>query len=262
MRSAGVSCGDTISQAFVRIGRRRPGVITMPASGATLSPDAAQASDQLLMANCSSNKKVDNQTNDEGNKMIVSNNSGARTYQRRSSERVTGWALPFVLAFSFAASSPALARSKYDGDWSVLIATHRGACEPALRYGVQIADGAVIADAGEAATVKGRVSLAGAIRVAVRSGNAWAIGSGHLGRNSGGGVWSGEGTSGACSGTWVARRRGSERYAGELNAPGTVVAQAHEAGGPDAAYCEERFRSYDPTTGTYLGYDDARHRCP
>ena len=28
------------------------------------------------------------------------------------------------------------------------------------------------------------------------------------------------------------------------------------------AYCADRFRSYDPTTGTYLGYDGAEHACP
>lgn len=28
------------------------------------------------------------------------------------------------------------------------------------------------------------------------------------------------------------------------------------------AYCANRFRSYDPASGTYLGYDGARHPCP
>jgi hypothetical protein len=32
--------------------------------------------------------------------------------------------------------------------------------------------------------------------------------------------------------------------------------------GGDAAYCAHRYRSYDPTTGTFLGYDGARHPCP
>jgi len=27
-------------------------------------------------------------------------------------------------------------------------------------------------------------------------------------------------------------------------------------------YCAQRFRSYDPSTGTYLGYDGQRHPCP
>jgi hypothetical protein len=36
--------------------------------------------------------------------------------------------------------------------------------------------------------------------------------------------------------------------------------------GPDngdpSAYCMQRFRSYDPSSGTYLGYDGLRHPCP
>jgi hypothetical protein len=28
------------------------------------------------------------------------------------------------------------------------------------------------------------------------------------------------------------------------------------------AYCTQRFRSYDPASGTYLGYDGLRHACP
>jgi BA14K-like protein len=28
------------------------------------------------------------------------------------------------------------------------------------------------------------------------------------------------------------------------------------------AYCMQRFKSYDPNSGTYLGYDGARHPCP
>jgi hypothetical protein len=37
----------------------------------------------------------------------------------------------------------------------------------------------------------------------------------------------------------------------------------YEAPGGDAvAYCSRRFRSYDPASGTYLGYDGRRHPCP
>jgi hypothetical protein len=43
-------------------------------------------------------------------------------------------------------------------------------------------------------------------------------------------------------------------------ASGPLVAQ----GGPgdDVAYCQAHFRSYDPSSGTYLGYDGMRHPCP
>jgi BA14K-like protein len=34
------------------------------------------------------------------------------------------------------------------------------------------------------------------------------------------------------------------------------------AGGQDAGYCAQRFKSYDPSTGTYMGYDGKRHPCP
>jgi hypothetical protein len=33
-------------------------------------------------------------------------------------------------------------------------------------------------------------------------------------------------------------------------------------GAVDDASCAQRFRSYDPSTGTYLGYDGLRHPCP
>ena len=37
---------------------------------------------------------------------------------------------------------------------------------------------------------------------------------------------------------------------------------AAPAGGGDAGYCAQRYRSYDPATGTFLGYDGQRHPCP
>jgi hypothetical protein len=33
-------------------------------------------------------------------------------------------------------------------------------------------------------------------------------------------------------------------------------------GDRDDAYCSQRFKSYDPASGTYLGYDGLRHPCP
>ena len=33
-------------------------------------------------------------------------------------------------------------------------------------------------------------------------------------------------------------------------------------GADDPSYCVQRFRSYDPASGTYLGYDGMRHPCP
>ncbi|MGO4524471.1 BA14K family protein [Microvirga sp. 2MCAF35] len=33
-------------------------------------------------------------------------------------------------------------------------------------------------------------------------------------------------------------------------------------GASAAGYCAQRFKSYDPASGTYLGYDGLRHPCP
>lgn len=46
--------------------------------------------------------------------------------------------------------------------------------------------------------------------------------------------------------------------------PGPYYAPGYYAPPPgDAiAYCMQRFRSYDPNSGTYLGYDGLRHPCP
>jgi hypothetical protein len=44
-------------------------------------------------------------------------------------------------------------------------------------------------------------------------------------------------------------------------AAGALAANA-AAGNSAVAYCSQRFRSYDPVSGTYLGYDGYRHPCP
>jgi hypothetical protein len=36
----------------------------------------------------------------------------------------------------------------------------------------------------------------------------------------------------------------------------------YAAGNDAVAYCESRYQSYDPGSGTYLGYDGLRHPCP
>lgn len=112
-----------------------------------------------------------------------------------------------VLALSsVAVVDTALARTVYDGDWSVLIATNSGACGPSYRYGVQISDGRVIYEGGSV-TMQGRVTPKGAVRVFVQAGGQSANGSGRLSESRGGGVWRGQGASGSCAGTWVAERR-------------------------------------------------------
>lgn len=43
---------------------------------------------------------------------------------------------------------------------------------------------------------------------------------------------------------------------------GAIAAQQAQASANVHTYCSQRFRSYDPRSGTYLGYDGLRHACP
>jgi hypothetical protein len=116
-------------------------------------------------------------------------------------------------------TSPSLARSSFDGAWSVVVVTRAGACTPTLRYPVAITNG-IVTNTGESPTVvTGRVAPTGAVRVTVQSGGSWASGSGHLSTTSGGGVWRGQGSSGLCQGTWQAERRSYGAQVMERGAP-------------------------------------------
>jgi hypothetical protein len=42
---------------------------------------------------------------------------------------------------------------------------------------------------------------------------------------------------------------------------GSAIASSHAQASANA-YCEQKYRSYDPASGTYLGYDGLRHPCP
>ena len=47
--------------------------------------------------------------------------------------------------------------------------------------------------------------------------------------------------------------------------PGYVYSDAAPTvynNGGSVAYCEQTYRSYDPASGSYLGYDGFRHACP
>jgi hypothetical protein len=120
------------------------------------------------------------------------------------------------------------------------------------------------------------------------------------GRPSGGAAWNGRSTAwNGDNGAWRGgeRRRGDRWWPGAV-AAGAVVGGAIAAndayayyGGPgyydapeyyddqyadndavavvpapvgddSAAYCAQRYRSYDPASGTYLGFDGLRHSCP
>jgi hypothetical protein len=51
-------------------------------------------------------------------------------------------------------------------------------------------------------------------------------------------------------------------YPAPAPAPAYYGGPAPGPGGDASAYCAQRFHSYDPRTGTYLGTDGARHPCP
>jgi hypothetical protein len=49
---------------------------------------------------------------------------------------------------------------------------------------------------------------------------------------------------------------GYDGYSGYNGYPGYMVSS-----GGDPSYCAQRYQSYDPASGTYLGYDGLRHPC-
>ncbi|MGN6460526.1 MAG: BA14K family protein [Pseudolabrys sp.] len=97
-----------------------------------------------------------------------------------------------------------------------------------------------------------------------RHGGGWH-GGGHYHR---GGGWGGGGAvlgglaAGAILGGAIAASRpyGYYDYGPDYYYGGPPVYAA--PAGDDVAYCMSRFKSYDPASGTYLGYDGYRHPCP
>ena len=51
-------------------------------------------------------------------------------------------------------------------------------------------------------------------------------------------------------------------YAPPPPPPPGYGAPAAPVAGDAVAYCMQRFKSYDPNSGTYLGFDGQRHPCP
>jgi BA14K-like protein len=49
---------------------------------------------------------------------------------------------------------------------------------------------------------------------------------------------------------------------GQYYDDGAVAVVPAPVGGDDVAFCAQTYRSYDPASGTYLGYDGLRHPCP
>jgi hypothetical protein len=115
-------------------------------------------------------------------------------------------------------------------------------------------------------------------RVGGGGGGGRVGGAGHVGGIGGPGRPGGIGPGGWYGGRW----NGGYWRPGYGLAAGAIVGGALGAGygydgyyGPDyygypndgygadaIAYCSQRFKSYDPSSGTYLGYDGVRHPCP
>jgi hypothetical protein len=84
-------------------------------------------------------------------------------------------------------------------------------------------------------------------------------GHGHRGYYRHGGGWGGVGAglaAGALIGGAIAASQ-APYYYGPGYAPGPAYVE-----GDAVSYCMQRFKSYDPRSGTYLGYDGLRHPCP
>jgi len=109
------------------------------------------------------------------------------------------------VAAGLGATSPAGSSPSFDGAWSVVIVTDKGACDRAYRYPIRIRNGALLAEGSSPATINGKVASNGQVTVTVSAGNKSATGSGRLSGTAGTGSWKG----GECSGTWEAERRGA-----------------------------------------------------
>ncbi|WP_314950587.1 BA14K family protein [Bradyrhizobium cosmicum] len=100
----------------------------------------------------------------------------------------------------------------------------------------------------------------------------WQGGSGtwsgrHWHHRRGGGFWPGFAAGAAIGGLGSYAYYGGgyyddPYYYGDSYYDEPTVAVVPDTGGDSAAYCAQRYRSYDPASGTYLGYDGLRHPCP
>ena len=116
--------------------------------------------------------------------------------------------LSALLAAAWLWASPsAVASTRFDGAWSVLIVTDQGTCDRAYRYALRIADGRVYYD-DPSFSVSGGVDGAGRVQVGLSAGGQSANGYGRLSGNYGEGSWSGHSSTSQCSGHWQAERRG------------------------------------------------------
>lgn len=102
----------------------------------------------------------------------------------------------------------AAATNAFDGNWSVVILTRTGDCDPAYRVSLRISNGYIVNDIGDSVNLQGRVWPNGAVRVNVSAGGQYASGEGRMSPMSGTGTWQGVGSGRSCGGDWQAARHG------------------------------------------------------
>lgn len=104
------------------------------------------------------------------------------------------------------------------------------------------------------------LALAATTLVAVTPADAQWRGRGGYHHHRGGG-WGGGGAvlGGLAAGAIIGGALAAQRPYGYYE-PGYAYSPGY--GGDTEAYCMQRFKSYDPGSGTYLGYDGRRHPCP
>ncbi len=112
-----------------------------------------------------------------------------------------------TLAGSLCSAPAAVARTPFDGKWSVLIVTDAGTCDRAYRYALNIGNGRVSYD-DPSFNVSGHVDARGRVSVSVSAGGQRASGTGELSGDYGHGLWIGQSSASTCSGHWEAERRG------------------------------------------------------
>jgi hypothetical protein len=112
----------------------------------------------------------------------------------------------FIAAALFLPATDCMAKaaSSYDGAWSLLFVTQRGACDSAYNFNVNISNGNVTHP--NLVKFRGKVTARGIVHASVTVQDKHAVGAGRLTTNFGQGSWSGYSGSARCSGYWTAQK--------------------------------------------------------
>jgi hypothetical protein len=108
---------------------------------------------------------------------------------------------------AFAVPSTAAFAAAQDGNWSVLIITEKGECDPAYRYAVKVANRQVSYAGDASLDMAGTIAPNGAVKVSIRLGDKGANGTDRLSGQTGAGTWHGAGANTTCAGRWEAEKR-------------------------------------------------------